>query len=200
MMSQAGRKIILILICILSFACTPTTSLSGHGDLDNSGVDTSSETVGNSELEDELNAGVSASSSLSVVGTAYGQKSIYDPNEWTNYVIYGYPTITVQYYSTYASSGVSWQIYHKGAAFGSDRLALGEDGKPYGYAQGANLKNGDGLHSFNFPIVLVPSVHGRSQKLAVGEYEVYLVACELPSRCKVSNPISFEIRYTDRSK
>jgi len=129
MMSQAGRKIILILICILSFACTPTTSLSGHGDLDNSGVDTSSETVGNSELEDELNAGVSASSSLSVVGTAYGQKSIYDPNEWTNYVIYGYPTITVQYYSTHASSGVSWQIYHKGAAFGSDRLALGEDGK-----------------------------------------------------------------------
>lgn len=103
----------------------------------------------------------------------------------------------MQYYSTGASAGISWQIYEKGAVYGADRLVLAEDGKQYGYAQGSLLNTKDGLYTFNLPIVLVPSVHGRSQKLGVGEYEIYLIVCEAPSRCKPSNPISFEIRYTD---
>lgn len=86
MMSQPGFKIFLILVCLMSMACSPTTSLSGHGDLENSGVDLNSETIPR-DINDEINAGASASSGLDIVGTAYGQKSIYHPDEWTNYVI-----------------------------------------------------------------------------------------------------------------
>jgi hypothetical protein len=88
--------------------------------------------------------------------------------------------------------GTSYQIFPRG---GTTSLALGDDGKSFGFAQYYNLEQNIGNFLFNIPLTHRAVPFGPIQALPVGQYDIYLWSCwgYKASECAKSAAIGFEV-------